>query len=72
MFVLLVKSTETSGKVFEACYRALLGEKRPGKSGKKSWVSVEKIISSSWINTVGRSWVRLTVTSLLTLSGGSS
>ena len=51
---------------------ALLGEKRPGKSGKKSWVSVEKIISSSWINTVGRSWVRLTVTSLLTLSGGSS
>ena len=51
---------------------ALLGEKGPGKSGKKSWVSAEKIISSSWINTVGRSWVRLTVTSLLTLSGGSS
>lgn len=44
---------------------ALLGEKRPGKSGKKSWVSVEKIISSSWINTVGRSWVGFTVTSLL-------
>ena len=50
---------------------ALLGEES-GKSGEKSWVSAEwwgpqKGERSSWINTVGRSWVGLTVTSLLTL-----
>lgn len=44
-----------------------------GKSGEKSWVSAEwwgpqKGESSSWISTVGRSWVGLTVTSLLTLA----
>lgn len=50
---------------------ALLGEKGPGKSGKKSWVSAEKIISSSWINTVGRSWVGLTVTSQLSLAANA-
>lgn len=44
---------------------ALLGEKGPRESGKKSWVSTEKRISSSWINTVGGSWVGFTVTSPL-------
>ena len=42
-----------------------MGEKGSGKSGKKSWVSAEKRINSSWINTIGRSWVGSTVTSLL-------
>lgn len=50
---------------------ALLGEES-GEGGDKSRVSAEwwgprKGESSGWIDTVGRSWVGLTVTSLLTL-----
>lgn len=62
------------GREVTGFLRPFWGRRGLEQSGEKSWVSAEwwgpqKGESSSWINTAGRSWVGLTVTSLLTTAG---